>query len=116
MSAAQHYRDSKLGDTLVDALDELITAEKVTPALAMRILDEFDQSTCNALESEVTAKTTFKGTLRTYRFCDNVWQFEVADASFRTTPSGASGPGPEVRCDRVKIVAVDSKLVGVPGQ
>ncbi len=43
MSAAQHYRDGKLGDTLVDSLDELINTDKITPALAMRILDEFDQ-------------------------------------------------------------------------
>jgi len=30
------------------------------------------QSTCKALEEEVVAKTTFKGKLDTYRFCDNV--------------------------------------------
>ncbi len=30
------------------------------------------QSTCRTLENEVTAKTTFKGKLDTYRFCDNV--------------------------------------------
>lgn len=27
---------------------------------------------CHTLENEVTAKTTFKGKLDTYRFCDNV--------------------------------------------
>ena len=35
-----------------------------------------------------------------------VWQFEVADASFRTSAGGAAALGPEVYCDKVKIVAV----------
>ena len=60
MSAAQHYRDGKLGDTLVDSLDELINTDKITPALAMRILDEFDQvhipgPTCRSLPSASVA-------------------------------------------------------------
>lgn len=36
----QVYRRSKLGDCLVEALDELITNDKITPALAMKILAE----------------------------------------------------------------------------
>ena len=43
-----------------------------------------------------------------------MWQFEVANASFRTTPSGASGPGPEVHCEAVKIVAVHAPLPPPP--
>lgn len=113
MSTTQLYRESKLGDSLVDALDDLITAEKITPTLAMRILDQFDQSTCFTLEAETAARTTFRGTLKTYRFCDNVWTFEVADATFRTTGSTAAQGTVDVHCDKVKIVAVDSKLVSV---
>jgi Transcription initiation factor IIA, gamma subunit, helical domain len=45
----QVYRQSKLGDCLVEALDELITNEKITPALAMKILAEV----CNCLTWEV---------------------------------------------------------------
>lgn len=44
MSTTQLYRESKLGDSLVDALDDLITDGKITPTLAMRILDQFDQA------------------------------------------------------------------------
>ena len=42
MSAAQLYRQTQLGECLVDALDELITDEKLTPDLAIRILSEYD--------------------------------------------------------------------------
>lgn len=97
----------------MDTLDDLITAEKITPTLAMRILDQFDQSTCYTLEAETFSRTTFKGTLKTYRFCDNVWTFEVANATFRTTGNPAAQHTPDVHCDKVKIVAVDSKLVSV---
>lgn len=109
----QLYRQSKLGDCLVEALDDLITNEKITPPLAMKILAEFDQSICHGLEAEVQAKTTFKGRLHTYRFCDNVWTFVVNDASFKTNASGqgSTSTAPEVHVDKVKIVAVDAKLV-----
>lgn len=42
MSAAQLYRQTKLGDCLVESLDELINDEKLTPDLAIRILSEYD--------------------------------------------------------------------------
>lgn len=113
MSTTQLYRESKLGDTLVDALEDLINAGKITPTLAMRILDQFDQSACHTLEAETAARTTFKGTLKTYRFCDNVWTFEVADAMFRTAGPSAAQSTIDVHCEKVKIVAVDAKLVSV---
>lgn len=34
--------------------------------------DSCVQSTCFTLEAETAARTTFRGTLKTYRFCDNV--------------------------------------------
>ena len=38
------YRCSTLGDALADALDELINDNQLTPALAMRVLVQFDKS------------------------------------------------------------------------
>ena len=42
MSSAQLYRQSKLGDCLVEALDDLINAGKLNPDLAIRVLSEYD--------------------------------------------------------------------------
>ena len=42
MASAQLYRQSKLGDCLVEALDDLINAGKLNPELAMRVLTEYD--------------------------------------------------------------------------
>lgn len=38
------YRCSTLGDALADALDELVNEQQLTPALAMRVLVQFDKS------------------------------------------------------------------------
>lgn len=107
------YRGSKLGDALVDALEELIKEEKISGDLAMKVLTEFDQSIYEALNQKVAAKTTFKGKLDTYRYCDNVWTFIVSDATFKTNPTGTGTMTnvPEVKVDRVKIVCVDNKLL-----
>ncbi|KAK9839637.1 hypothetical protein WJX81_002206 [Elliptochloris bilobata] len=113
MAATQLYRQSRLGDSLVEALDVLVEAEKITPELAMKVLAEFDASFLKALQSKVRARTTFRGQLDTYRFCDNVWTFIMSDTSFRTVASQHSSIGytPEVVLGKVKMVCVDAKLV-----
>lgn len=105
------YRQSKLGDSLVEALDVMIKDEKITPDLAFKVLGEFDSAMVNALATKVTARATFKGHLDTYRFCDNVWTFVLSDASFKT--SGAQMYCPDILVDKVKIVCVDSRFVEV---
>lgn len=44
----------------------------------------------------------FKGSLNTYRFCDNVWTFVLNDVEFREVTE-------LVKVDKVKIVACDGK-------
>lgn len=113
MSAVALYRQSKIGECLADALDQLISDQKITPQLAIRILEEFDKSLVEAMQTKVAAKTTFKGKLATYRFCDNVWTFVVSGATFKVnvTGTGPSSAGTEVKTDKIKIVCVDAKLL-----
>jgi transcription initiation factor TFIIA small subunit len=70
------YRRSTLGMTLTDALDEMVTNGELTPSIAMKVLAQYDKCMNEALSS-VKTKTTFKGNLDTYRFCDNVWTFRA---------------------------------------
>lgn len=108
MSATHLYRQSKIGDSLVEALDALVDSGKLPGNLALRIMQEvgseldlfaidrppffppslpfshsyspthpslllqFDKAIITALEEDVTAKSTFKGQLDVYRYCDNV--------------------------------------------
>ncbi len=95
-----------IGTSLTDALDSLITDERIQPQLAMKILKNFDKVVSDALREKVRAKMTFKGHLHTYRFCDDVWTFIVKDVDFKLDG------GELVRAHKVKIVACNSRRAG----
>ncbi|XP_076332832.1 transcription initiation factor IIA subunit 2-like [Tachypleus tridentatus] len=108
----QLYRNTTLGHTLQESLDELIQCGQITPNLALKVLLQFDKAINNALASRVKTRLTFKaGHLNTYRFCDNVWTFVLRDVEFREVQE-------LVQVDKVKIVACDGKahLEGNPSK
>ncbi|ESO09277.1 hypothetical protein HELRODRAFT_73469 [Helobdella robusta] len=98
----QLYRNTTLGHTLQESLDELIQVGQITPQLALKVLLQFDKSINQALSNRVNKKITFKADLNTYRFCDNVWTFVLNNAEFRDGNDN-------IRVDKVKIVACDGK-------
>ena len=99
----QLYRNTTLGHTLQEALDECMQLQLLSPNLALRVLLQFDKSINSALSTRVKNKLNFKADkLNTYRFCDNVWTFMLNDVEFREFAELA-------RVDRVKIVACDAK-------
>ncbi|KAH7952137.1 hypothetical protein HPB52_019190 [Rhipicephalus sanguineus] len=102
----QLYRNTTLGNTLQESLDELIQCGQITPHLALKVLLQFDKAINNALANRVKTRLTFKaGHLSTYRFCDNVWTFVLKDVEFREVQE-------LVKADKVKIVACDGKNLG----
>ncbi len=101
----QLYRNTTLGHTLQESLDELIQCSQITPQLALKVLLQFDKAINNALATRVKNKIGFKGHLNTYRFCDNVWTFVLNDVEF----SGKDGSQEVIAVDKVKIVACDGK-------
>lgn len=98
----QLYRNTTLGNSLQESLDELIQSQQITPQLALQVLLQFDKAINNALSSKVKNRVNFKGKLNTYRFCDNVWTFVLNNANFREV-------GDNIKVDKVKIVACDGK-------
>lgn len=98
----QLYRNTTLGHTLQESLDELIQLSQITPQLALKVLLQFDKSINVALSQKLKNKYTFKGQLNTYRFCDNVWTFVLNKVEFRDG-------GDVISVDKVKIVACDGK-------
>ena len=99
----QLYRNTTLGHTLQEALDELMQLQLLTPALALQVLLQFDRSINSALSSRIKSKVNFRAEkLNTYRFCDNVWTFMLNDVEFREVAELS-------KIDRVKIVACDAK-------
>jgi len=79
----EFYRQSSIGSALADSLDELIMMGSITPQLAMKVLLQFDKSVAEILAREVKNKTTVKGHLHNYRLVEDVWTFDVQNASFK---------------------------------
>ncbi|KAI9821867.1 MAG: Transcription initiation factor IIA small chain (TFIIA 13.5 kDa subunit) [Pycnora praestabilis] len=100
------YRRSSVGWALTDTLDELITARRIEPQLAMKIVANFDRSITEVLAEKVKARLNFKGHLDTYRFCDDVWTFLIKDVNFKLENQTT------VHADQVKIVSCNSKRPG----
>ncbi|XP_067829398.1 transcription initiation factor IIA subunit 2 isoform X1 [Heptranchias perlo] len=100
--AYQLYRNTTLGNSLQESLDELIQSQQITPQLALQVLLQFDKAINNALAQRVRNRVNFRGSLNTYRFCDNVWTFVLNDVEFREVTE-------LVKVDKVKIVACDGK-------
>jgi transcription initiation factor TFIIA small subunit len=98
----QLYRNTTLGTTLQDSLDELLQAQQISPSLKTKVLEEFDRAINNALATRVRNRINFKGQLNTYRFCDNVWTFVIEEAEFREVIES-------IKVKKVKVVACDGK-------
>ncbi|KAK0715877.1 transcription initiation factor IIA, gamma subunit-domain-containing protein [Lasiosphaeris hirsuta] len=98
------YRHGSLGVTLTDALDDLISAERIDPQLAIKVLTQFDRIVAESLQDRVKARLTFKGSLDTYRFCDEVWTFLIKNVTFKMDNGQNS-----VHADKVKIVSCSAK-------
>jgi len=103
----QLYRNTTLGNTLQESLDELIQCGQITPQLALKVLLQFDKAINTALANRVKNRLMFKGKLNTYRFCDNVWTFVLNDVEFREMQDA-------VLVEKVKIVACDGKSDAKP--
>jgi len=107
--AYQLYRNTTLGNTLQESLDELIQFQQISPSLALRVLLQFDRSINNALANKLRARISFKASrLNTYRFCDNVWTFMMSDVEFKETHDFA-------QVDKLKIVACDGRGASTGG-
>lgn len=71
--------------------------------MSTRVLKEFDKSINNALATRVKTRYNFKGTLSTYRFCDNVWTLLFKTIEFKESQQD------KIVAHNVKFVACDGK-------
>eukprot|EP01116_Phalansterium_solitarium_P011745 TRINITY_DN27502_c0_g1_i1.p1 TRINITY_DN27502_c0_g1~~TRINITY_DN27502_c0_g1_i1.p1 ORF type:complete len:145 (+),score=30.22 TRINITY_DN27502_c0_g1_i1:159-593(+) len=99
------YRQATVGLALQDSLQELLQKGQISEGLVEKILQNFDKAVARAFSTRINNKATFKGTLNTYRYCENVWTMLLDDVAFKLTVSDAD----TVYVDRVQLTAVDSK-------
>ncbi|RKU48998.1 Transcription initiation factor IIA small chain (TFIIA 13.5 kDa subunit) [Coniochaeta pulveracea] len=101
------YRRSSIGQALLDTLDGMIQQQNMDPQLAMKILANFDRAVAETLNDKVKARLQFKGSLDTYRFCDEVWTFVVKNVTFKMENGQQT-----VIADKVKILSCNAKKAG----
>lgn len=87
---------------LTDALDELIQSQQLTPQLAVKVLLQFDKSVAEALSYRLRTRASLKGKMDVYRFCDDVWTFQISKCILRLDDEALSATN-------VKIVACNAK-------
>jgi len=68
------YRESSGGRCLVAALESMVEDEELNEHEAMLVLQQFDQSINNLLQTRVDVDCHMSGHLSTYRYRDQVWQ------------------------------------------
>lgn len=109
------YRRSTIGNSLVDALDTLISDGRIEASLAMRVLETFDKIVTDTLKDNTQSKLTVKGDLDTYGFCDDVWTFIVKNCTVNVEKNGLGNNGSfdmvndNLKIDKLRIVACNSK-------
>ncbi|KAL8906868.1 MAG: hypothetical protein Q9172_006852 [Xanthocarpia lactea] len=100
------YRQSSIGTTLIDSLDDLINSGRIEPQLANKIIKNFDKIVSEVMNEKVKARLNFKGHLDTYRFCDEVWTFLIKDVNFKLDNQN------QIQAEKIKIVSCNSKRPG----
>ncbi|KAK1118290.1 transcription initiation factor IIA subunit 2 [Acipenser oxyrinchus oxyrinchus] len=58
--AYQLYRNTTLGNSLQESLDELIQSQQITPQLALQVLLQFDKAINTALAQRVRNRVNFR--------------------------------------------------------
>ncbi|KAI8630270.1 transcription initiation factor IIA [Xylariaceae sp. FL1651] len=98
------YRQSSVGTALADTLEDLFIKNRIDPQLVMKVLANFDRAIPRALQGKVRSRLTFNGNLDTYRFCDEVWTFQLKNLTFKMENGGQV-----VSADKIKIVSCTVK-------
>ncbi|PWW73958.1 hypothetical protein C7212DRAFT_329601 [Tuber magnatum] len=70
------YRRASVCVALIDALDELVEAGKITQSLARRIIYNYDVSVQDNIE-KCGVEVKMKAKLMDYRFVDSIWWFNL---------------------------------------
>ena len=97
------YRNCKIGETLRDTLKELTADNKIPDKLSDAVLTVFDSVMCDEISKVPKTKCTIKGSVKSYKHCDDIWIFTVDNVYLRTENEN-------FQSDKLKIVACDNDM------
>jgi transcription initiation factor TFIIA small subunit len=94
------YEDTLLTKTFKESLGDLVEEGVLPVRLAQQLLSQFDRILFSTLDTKVPTTAQLTGTLDSYRYCDDVWTFVVADAVI-----SVPGAEAEIPSKMIKITA-----------
>lgn len=98
------YRQSKLGQALADALDEMVHNEQLQPSVALKALEHFDSTMQDAL-ARCNVHASLSGYLFSFRRVSGVLTLNATDLRVRLQAKGHSDV---VVCPSARLLAVDA--------
>jgi transcription initiation factor TFIIA small subunit len=106
----EFYRASSVGEALAETLNDLINANRITGALAIKILHHFDRVVPEVLATDLHATTKIKAKIKHYQNVDEVWTFVLKNVCFTTKENGQKKDEvQEFRAEHITILACPAK-------
>ena len=104
------YRASSVGEALTETLNDLVNENRITGALAVKILHHFDHVVPEVLENELHATMKMKAKIKHYQNVDEVWKFVLRNVCFTTKKNGPKKDEvQEFRAEHITILACPAK-------
>ncbi|KAK7528813.1 uncharacterized protein IWZ02DRAFT_440070 [Phyllosticta citriasiana] len=112
LSAEQNYRQTTIGQTLVDVLDGLVQEKRLEPQLGTAVIQHFDRIMADVFRENERLRRQrlkFKARCLTYRFIDDRWFWLLSGTTF-TTDSGRTMASERVRVHAVAAAPKETAL------
>ena len=98
------YKKTILWTKLSEAMEELKKENKISAGLEQKIITKFDEIICQELATQTKTKNSIKGTVTSFRNCDDIWIFYCKDIILKLDNKN------EISIAKLKIIALDEEL------
>ena len=99
------YKKTILWTKLSEAMEELKKENKISAGLEQKIITKFDEIICQELATQTKTKNSIKGTVTSFRNCDDIWTFYCKDVTINVDKEKD-----KITIPNLKIIALDEKL------
>ena len=99
------YKKTILWTKLSEAMEELKKENKISAGLEQKIITKFDEIICQELATQTKTKNSIKGTVTSFRNCDDIWIFYCKDVTINVDKEKD-----KITIPNRKIIALDEKL------
>ena len=99
------YKKTILWTKLSEAMEELKKENKISAGLEQKIITKYDEIICQELATQTKTKNSIKGTVTSFRNCDDIWIFYCKDVTINVDKEKD-----KITIPNLKIIALDEKL------